>query len=1139
MGNLAKALNDSEVFGDSSDPEHNLHARFIETALRRGALGLVEVVRQFKMPMDENLLVVVDQFEELFRFQQAAIHDSDSDQAAAFVKLLLEAIDQQELSIYIVLTMRSDYLGDCARFRDLPEALNDSQYLIPRMTRDQLRRAIEGPVAVGGGTISPVLVNRLLNDVGDDPDQLPVLQHALMRTWVHWQGRVGDDEPIDVIDYQAVGGIEKALSQHADEIYENLLTSESKQIAEKLFKCLTEAGSENRGVRRPARINEVSAVARVDDAEVISVVQAFRGPGRTFIMPPIEVELTTETPLDLSHESLMRIWRRLKEWVDEEAASAQMYRRLADRAAGHARGEAALARDQDLVMAMNWQQRCKPNRAWAERYNADFDQVMAFLSDSIELRDSELKERRLRDLQERQREDVEIALRRRAKRFFAVGLGIASMGIIAALWQLRSNQEAQRSNFEPYHRLLLENAPLESLVNGLAAMNAAMDRFDNDPTKAFRLSESLAVALANSQEIRLIEANQGDVLSLAQLNERELVSGGSDGSLRRWRDGQLIGHPIPTEQGEVTSLAMLSNDELVSGGSEGSLRLWRVGKTTIEGDKKIDIGKLEVTTLLRLKNGDLMIGGSDGSLRRMKNHQVIDTIDTKQGGVWSLLELSDGMLISGGSKNLMRWRHGQSVGPKIETDQGQVFGLVTSDCGDFVSGGSSDGGTLTCWRNGKPVGKPVDSKQGGIMKLVQLSNGAFVSAGRDGTLRLWRNGREGLTDAGTSILGRGSRLGTITSLLRLSEGELVTGARDGSIRFWKPVLKASSEPPNSNSKGSVWSLAVHERSQQVFSGAADGTVRKWSMGADGVPFQRFPILKAGDSPIYNIAVLPSGDFLTGDSEGRIRFWRGETPISETPFGEGQEKGVWSMAALSDDSIAIGGGQGRIRFWQGRRFESRPIVMRYKIITFLAKARNGNLLSGDEHGLIQRWSIQPWNRDRPLPVWPEDSRSSMKLKSEKTEVKGQSLFSLVEMSNGVDLFAAGERGNIYWWQRGKGELPYNTLKASQGEIWSLIELQGNLLLSAGHDGTLKFWRNGEPVGESVDTGQDGVLSALYLSKSKVLWLGGKDGTVRVLAPLQVVSSACQELSKHRVLLSPRSASEFAARDTCRRYGQRSR
>ena len=42
--------------------------------------------------------------------------------------------------------MRSDFLGDCTQFPGLAEAINAGQYLVPRMTRDERRAAIEGPI---------------------------------------------------------------------------------------------------------------------------------------------------------------------------------------------------------------------------------------------------------------------------------------------------------------------------------------------------------------------------------------------------------------------------------------------------------------------------------------------------------------------------------------------------------------------------------------------------------------------------------------------------------------------------------------------------------------------------------------------------------------------------------------------------------------------------------------------------------------------------------------------------------------------------------------------------------------------------------------------------------------------------------
>jgi energy-coupling factor transporter ATP-binding protein EcfA2 len=391
IANLAVALNQPEVLG--GEDADRLHSVITDSTLRRGALGLVEVVQQARMSVDENLLVVVDQFEELFRFKQSeAAGRETGDEAAAFVKLLLEATRHPDVPIYAVLTMRSDFLGDCAQFRDLPEAINDSQYLIPRLTREQQRQAIVSPVAVGQAEIAPRLVNRLLNDVGDNPDQLPILQHALMRTWDNWVSDHAPGEPIDLRHYEAIGGMERALSQHADEIYQPL-DSRDQKITEKLFKCLTEKASDGRGIRRPTRLGDICAVAGATTAEVVEVVEQFRAPGRSFLMPPVGVALHDDTVLDISHESLMRVWQQMKDWVEEEGQSAQIYRRLAETATMQQAGRAGLYHDPELTIALNWRDQTQPNAAWAKRYNPAFDQAMQFLEASVAARDAAVVEK--------------------------------------------------------------------------------------------------------------------------------------------------------------------------------------------------------------------------------------------------------------------------------------------------------------------------------------------------------------------------------------------------------------------------------------------------------------------------------------------------------------------------------------------------------------------------------------------------------------------------------------------------------------------------------------------------------------------------------------------------------------------------
>jgi tetratricopeptide (TPR) repeat protein len=395
IGNLAKALSNPQVLGsgDDDDDDAALQRTIVEATLRRSALGLVEATRQARMPANENLLVVVDQFEEIFRFRRMSKGAGPEDESAAFIKLLLEAKKRIDVPVYVVITMRSDFLGDCAQFRDLPEAINDGQYLIPRMTRDQRREAITGPVAVGGGEIAGRLVNRLLNDVGDDPDHLPILQHALMRTWDLWMEDRRNGEPIDLRHYEAVGTMSEALSRHADEAYAELPNDRSRALAEKLFKSLTEKGPDNREIRRPTRVSEIAAIAEATPAEIIAVIEPFRQHGRSFLMPPASVTLDENSLIDISHESLIRGWTRLRKWVDQEARSANIYRRIADTALLHAEGRAGLWHDPDLALALRWREENRPNATWAQHYHPEFERAMAFIDASKTANEAEIAER--------------------------------------------------------------------------------------------------------------------------------------------------------------------------------------------------------------------------------------------------------------------------------------------------------------------------------------------------------------------------------------------------------------------------------------------------------------------------------------------------------------------------------------------------------------------------------------------------------------------------------------------------------------------------------------------------------------------------------------------------------------------------
>ncbi len=433
IANLARSIQISETENGlfQNYEEEQINRRIVSSLLKSTPGGLVDVLGRTFSAKGKNTLIFIDQFEELFRL--ASNGPEQEEEARLYANLIIDACRTSEYPIYISITMRSDYVGECAKYPGLTQLINESNYLVPQMSRDQKRMAIEGPISVGGGRISARLLKRLLNDLGDNQDQLPIMQHALMRTWEYWIKNREESEPIDIGHYNAIGKISEALSQHANETFDSLSTRQ-KEIAEILFKSLSEKTSNNFGMRRPVRLGLVAELAEATDEEVIEVVEQFRAPGRSFLMPPLSVELDADSIIEISHESLMRIWTRLKIWVDEEFESAQMYRRLSEAAAMYQIGRTGLWRPPDLQLALNWQKKQKPSRAWAMRYDETFERAIVFLDTS----------RITYEAEQRNQEMLQKRLLKRT-RAVAVILGIAAViSILFFVYAFTQSNEAQR-----------------------------------------------------------------------------------------------------------------------------------------------------------------------------------------------------------------------------------------------------------------------------------------------------------------------------------------------------------------------------------------------------------------------------------------------------------------------------------------------------------------------------------------------------------------------------------------------------------------------------------------------------------------------------------------------------------------------
>jgi hypothetical protein len=173
---LAEAIAELQRAADDQD-----HAHQVRRVLNRGADAPAALAELLRNGDDDNVCILIDQFEELFAF--ASHHGRE--EAQLFVDILVGLQQNPPPGLYAILTMRSEFLGVCARFKGLAEAVNRTQYLLPQMDRPALIRAIREPALLYDGEVSRALAERLIADAAGDQDQLPLIQHGLMQ--LYWE----------------------------------------------------------------------------------------------------------------------------------------------------------------------------------------------------------------------------------------------------------------------------------------------------------------------------------------------------------------------------------------------------------------------------------------------------------------------------------------------------------------------------------------------------------------------------------------------------------------------------------------------------------------------------------------------------------------------------------------------------------------------------------------------------------------------------------------------------------------------------------------------------------------------------------------------------------------------------------------
>lgn len=896
--NLANAIVDVLIEDNLINAEDKaVHKAIIKSTLLNSSEGLMEVTNYLQLWGPTNILFFVDQFEELFRFR-IADDEETINESIAYVNLLIKAASQRVVPSFITLNMRSDFLGDCSAFFGLTEMINNSNYLVPLMTREQKRRAIEGPIAVGGGRITDRLVKRLLNDIGESQDQLPILQHALMRTWDYWVANHEPAEPMDIRHYNAIGKISQALSLHANEAFDELDRQE-KEIAEILFKSITEKKSESNEMRRPGRISEIAELAQTSEEKVIEVVEKFRMPGRSFLLPSAHIALHKDSLVELSHESLMRIWTKLTVWVEEEYESAQMYKRVSDAAAMYQIGKTGLWRPPDLQLALNWQKKQKPTRTWAQRYDIAFERAVVFLDTSrityeAELKSQELLQKRL--LQRARITNLILALLLIiATGFFIYGLFQQIEAEQAALEAIKQREAAESATKDAvYQRQVAESALIEldsaydqlkaqsvQLSNSLKETRIARDEAQRNLIRALE-QEAIAKASKDLETESRIEAEKqrekaeklyDDANRLLMLSIAQSLEAKSEGI----EDAQLAG--LTAMQGYLyhTTYSGSKYDPYVFRGLYYSLtKLYgsNHNSTVVPGNLKSRMYALAMSS----KSATFFTSGSDGRIFKGDYHQQkADNLLSENLGYSNktlALSIDEKYLVSGGDSSYL-----------------EIFNLAEP---------------------GKP--RWVKSHESLVNDIDFLpDNSGFLSTSKDRTLRLTNH----LTGQGRTIMTFPAE---IKSIDVDATGKWAVGASaNGSLIIIDLVKNTYTEVANEGNNR-ILSVAYHPTRAMVAYGVEiigeQNRVIRGVVKLLDLETKKIKELTGHRAGVADLEFSPDGLLLASAGlDRKVQMWVVDHEEDLPVVMDNNNGYVWDIAFSNDSEFLIAScNDGEIRFW---------------------------------------------------------------------------------------------------------------------------------------------------------------------------------------------------------------------------------
>jgi WD40 repeat protein len=1030
------------------EPDMTEADRLIETnklarALEAGDLKLRDVAERAlaKQSGTDRLLVFVDQFEELYTLT------TDETVRRRFIDELLEVSTRASVSVLV--TLRGDFIGHALAYRPLSDHLQGAQVNVGPMNRTELAVAIRNPAEKVGITFEPGLVERILDDAGGEPGNLPLLEFVLKQLW--------DNRSHGELLHSAYGDIgclQGAVAGKAEEIYTKLTVVE-KQTVQRIFLQLATPGEQGDYTRRRASLAEIGltsiqVVERLTDARLL-VASPSSGTG--------------ERSIELSHEALIRNWDRLKAWLDQDREFLLWRKRLAGFVEvwlRTAQQETVLLAGAFLVEAEKW---------LSERCDRLSTEERDYIAASVACHKREQEK-----------------TNRRRHVFVAV---VAGLGLVALLFALYSQREKRRAEEEVNHSLALQLAAQSGqitntrLVDALLLGVAALDQQSTFETQnnLFRLLWSLPPGLEG-----FLWGHTGPVLGVAfSPDGTTMATSGSDGTALLWNleRRKPIGGPLHGHKGTVLSVAFSPDGKtLATGSADKSVILWDVTSRKPLGEPlKGHTGA--VSQIAFRPDGKALVTvdtQQTAILWDVAGRKVLgQSLDGDLQEVWSIAFTPGGSAIAIGSRGLevVLWDldKRKAVGQPLGEYSGPPWIVAFSP--DRKRLATAEERSVSLWdvTSGERLGGPLEGHSGMVSSVAFSPDGATLATGSsDETVMLWE-----VASHKPLVHALKGHTGTVASLAFSPNGAtLASGSTDSSVILWDVAsLEPSREAPM-RYLDQVNSVAFSPDGKTLAS-AGDQSVSLWDVGSRrrlGAP------LEAGNS-FVNVAFNGDGKrLLASTMDGKLSVWdvASRSPVVEPLKTFGQN--LRQVAFSSDgETLAAASFEGQVTLWDKRSGKPLAELLHKQAgyVRAVAFSPDGKILAAGR-------------QDHRLALWDVATGS---LLGEPLRGHTAAVWSVAFSPDGKILATGSSNGSLILWDVSSRKPLGDPLTGHNGAIMAIaFRPGGKTLATAGSDRTAILWdiATRKPLGEPLRGHSAEVSTIAFSPDGRILATGSWDRSV---------------------------------------------